>query len=71
MKGQCNCCGMVKDLRLGFCFDCADCESVIFDGTDMRDVPPPKIDGMSPSMSKLQFILKKYISINTTTKTDE
>lgn len=65
MKGQCKCCGRTSDLRFGACWDCAECESVIEDGTDMRDVPPPKIEGLSPSMSKLQYILRKYMSIKT------
>ena len=65
MTGQCNCCGRIKDLRLGSCWDCADSESIIEDGTDMYDVVPSKIEGMSISMSKLQYILRKYMSIKT------
>lgn len=65
MTGQCNCCGRTQDLRLGSCWDCANSESIIEEGTDMYDESPPKIEGMSTSMSKLQFILRKYISIKT------
>jgi hypothetical protein len=35
MTGQCICCGRTQDLRLGACWDCAEAESVIEDGTDM------------------------------------
>lgn len=62
MNGQCKCCGRKQDLRLGFCFDCAECESIIEEGSDMYDKLPPKIEGMSMSMSKLKHILKKYIN---------
>ena len=66
MTGQCICCGRTQDLRLGACWDCAEAESVIEDGTDMRDVAPPKIEGLSTSMSKLQYIIRKYMKITTT-----
>ena len=66
MTGQCICCGRTQELRLGVCWDCAEAESVIEDGTDMRDVAPPKIEGLSMSMSKLQYILRKYMKITTT-----
>jgi len=65
MKGQCICCGRTQDLRLGSCWDCAEAESVIEDGTDMRNVAPQKIEGLSTSMSKLQYILRKYINDKT------
>lgn len=59
MTGTCNCCGRNLDLRLGFCFDCAEMESVIADGTDMRDNPVPHTDGFSSHMDKLKYILDK------------
>ena len=65
MNGQCNCCGREKDLRFGACYDCSDSESLIESGMDMYDNPAPKIEGMSLSMSMLQHILRKYISIKT------
>lgn len=34
---ECKICGRNKDLRLEICFDCADAESIIFEGTDMWD----------------------------------
>ena len=37
MTGECKSCGKNKDLRLGHCWDCAEAESIIEDGTDMRD----------------------------------
>ena len=64
---KCICCGREQELRVGACWDCAEAESVIEYGIDMRDVATPKIEGLSTSMSKLQYILKKYIKITTTT----
>lgn len=35
---KCFCCGREnQDLRFGCCWECADVQSVIIDGTDMRD----------------------------------
>jgi hypothetical protein len=65
MTGQCKCCDRTKDLRIGFCFDCAEAESIIKEGTDMYDEPIPIKGGMSESMSKLRYILRKYIDIKT------
>lgn len=45
---------------MGFCFECADCESVIETGLDMWDNEIPKVDGFSDSMSKLHYILNKF-----------
>lgn len=64
MIEQCKCCGKIEDLRMGACWDCAESESVIAEGLDMYDQEIPKVDGMSSAMSKLQYILKKYITIN-------
>jgi hypothetical protein len=60
MTQECKCCGRSRDTRMGYCFDCVDCESVIVDGVDMWDGEIPKIDGLSTNMSKLQYILKKF-----------
>jgi hypothetical protein len=57
---QCKCCEREKELRFGFCFDCAECESVIEEGLDMYDNEIPKEGGISTSMSKLKYILKKF-----------
>jgi hypothetical protein len=57
---ECKCCKREYELRLGFCFDCAETESVLEEGVDMYDKEIPKQEGMSTSMSKVQYILKKY-----------
>jgi len=61
---QCKCCERELELRFGFCFDCSDAESVIVDGVDMYDNEITKDEGMSMSMSKLKYILKKFNVIN-------
>jgi len=60
MSSECNCCGRTAELRLGFCWDCVESESVIREGLDMYDEAPPKLEGLSQSMSNLKYILKKY-----------
>jgi hypothetical protein len=57
---QCKCCERELELRFGFCFDCADAESVIVEGVDMYDNEITKEEGMSMSMSKVKWILKKF-----------
>lgn len=64
MTGNCKCCGRSLDLRMGFCFDCVEAESVIIEGVDMYDQEIPQKEGLSKSMSKVQFILRKYIHIS-------
>lgn len=64
MRDNCKCCGRNLDLRLGFCFDCVEAESLLVDGTDMYDETPPKVEGLSSAMSILQRILRRYIHIN-------
>ena len=65
---------------MGFCFDCVECESVIVNGLTMFEEEIPKVEGVSISMSKLYYILKKYglakqeiekMEKNTTTKHTE
>ena len=68
MKGICKCCGRKQDLRFDTCFDCADSESVIAEGLTMYHEEPPKINNMSPAMSKLKYILQKYIGNENKTK---
>jgi hypothetical protein len=63
MTQECKCCGRTQDTRMGFCFDCAEAESVIVDGTDMYDKPIEKQEGLSTALSKVQYILKKFGSI--------
>jgi hypothetical protein len=60
MENNCKCCGRNLELRFGVCFDCADAESVIVEGVDMWDKEIPKIEGLSKSLSKVQYILKKF-----------
>ena len=57
---KCRCCNREQELRMGFCFDCANAESIIVEGTDMYDKPIEKKEGMSMGLSKLQEILKLY-----------
>ena len=57
---QCKCCSREKELRLGYCFDCVEAESIITEGLDMYDREIPIKEGLSQGMSKLQYILKKY-----------
>lgn len=60
---KCKCCNREQELRMGFCFDCVESESVIVDGLDMYDNEIPKKEGLTNGMSKLQYILKKYIKL--------
>jgi hypothetical protein len=57
---QCKCCEREMELRMQYCFECVDAESVIFEGVNMWDQIIPKEDGMTTSMSKLKYILKKF-----------
>jgi hypothetical protein len=57
---KCKCCNREKDLRFGFCFDCANAESIIVEGVDMWDKEVPKEQGLTNGMSKLKHILKFY-----------
>lgn len=61
---KCKCCGREKDLRLGYCFDCVEAESIIETGLDMYDEEIKTKDGLTKGMSKLQHILKNYIKIS-------
>ncbi len=62
--GFCACCGFRRDTRVGICFDCAECESVIAEGLDMHDKPIPKLKGFSSHMAKVRYILKKHHANN-------
>jgi len=57
---QCKCCEREMELRMQYCFECVDAESVIFEGVNMWDQTIPREDGMTTSMSKLKYILKKF-----------
>ena len=58
---QCKCCEREKELRMGYCFDCVEAESVIVDGVDMYDNEIPVEEGFTKGMSKLRHILKNYL----------
>lgn len=60
---QCKCCKREKELRMGYCFDCVESESIIQTGMDMYDTEIPIEEGLTEGMSKLKNILKKYIQI--------
>ncbi len=57
---ECICCKRKKKLRFGFCFDCAEAESIIVDGVDMFDNEIPKVEGLNTHMSKVHYILNLY-----------
>jgi hypothetical protein len=57
---QCKCCNREQETRMGFCFDCVESESVMVEGVDMYDTEIPKQEGLTLSMSRLQYILKKF-----------
>jgi len=60
---QCKCCKREKELRMGYCLNCVEAESIIQDGTDMYDNEIPVEDVLTKGMSKLKHILKNYINI--------
>ncbi len=63
MSFKCACCEKSNDTRMGVCFDCAECESLIAEGLDMRDKSPVILEGMEPyskHLNILKTILKKY-----------
>ena len=58
---KCKCCNREeKELRFGFCFDCANAESIIVEGVDMWDNKIEKVEGLSEGLSKVQHILNMY-----------
>jgi hypothetical protein len=61
---KCKCCKREKELRFGVCFDCADAESVIVEGVNMRDNEIPKKEDLSTGLSKVQYILSKFGILN-------
>ncbi len=65
---ECKCCERNIETRLGICFDCANCESVINDGTDMFDGEIENIDGYTLSMAKLKYVLNRFKLIKEATK---
>ena len=58
--GGCRICHSPQELRMGVCWNCAEAESIILDGTDMDDNGPKGTDGPArTAMDKLNFILDK------------
>lgn len=66
MTQECKCCGRTQDTRMGYCFDCVECESVIVEGLTMFDEEIPIVEGLTTNMSKLQYILNKFNVIKKT-----
>jgi hypothetical protein len=58
---ECKCCKRERELRMGYCFNCVEAESIIEQGVDMFDEEIPVEDGLTKGMSKLKYILQKYI----------
>ena len=56
---KCKCCEKNKELRFGFCIDCANAETVIIEGVDMYENRITKEKDMSMAMSKYKYLLKK------------
>ena len=57
---KCKCCEQEAETRMGYCWNCAEAESVIYNGTDMYDNLIPEDESLSKEMNKLKYILKKY-----------
>lgn len=53
LNNICQCCHRKKDLRLGYCWDCIEMESVMVDGTDMYD------NKIGNSMDRLKYIIDR------------
>lgn len=52
-----------NDLRFNVCFDCADCEELIFEGNENKNRKIEKekdFEKYSTSISKLRIILRTY-----------
>ena len=62
MTGECKTCGKIADLRLDHCWNCVEAESILSEGTDMRD-NGVSIDGEQrparTAMEKLRFLIQK------------
>jgi hypothetical protein len=60
---KCKCCNREEELRMGFCFDCANAESVIVEGLDMFEEEIPREGGLSLGMSKVKYILNLFFEL--------
>ena len=50
----CKSCGREDDVRMGYCFDCVEAESIIVDGKDMYEKGNAKF-----AMEKLKMLIEK------------
>jgi len=50
----CASCKRQKDLRMGYCFDCVEAESIIHDGKDMYEKGDAKT-----ALQKVKFLIEK------------
>lgn len=57
------CCRVVEDVRFGICFDCAECEAIIGRGEDMYGNSVKPMEGYSPSMARLHYILTNHPAV--------
>jgi len=51
---KCLCCDRKEDTRFGVCFECAEIQTIIVDGTDMYDKGLD--DGDEPALKSLQKV---------------
>jgi hypothetical protein len=51
---KCKCCKREQDLRMGYCFDCAEAQSILIEGKDMYDKGNAKT-----SFEKLEMLIEK------------
>lgn len=55
----CLCCHRDMDLRMGYCWDCAEMQSVFIDGTDMYDNAIKTADNEPESITRLRYIINR------------
>jgi hypothetical protein len=57
---NCKICKKEKDLRMLVCFDCAEAESIIYEGLDMFDKGKNGTqEAAKTSMEKLELLIQK------------
>lgn len=60
---ECKLCKRKEELRMGYCFDCVDCECIIEEGTNMFGEEIETEKGLTNGMTKLKYILLKYMNL--------
>lgn len=55
----CACCHRDMDLRMGYCFDCVEMQSVFIDGTDMYDKKIKTAGNEPESITRLKYIINR------------